>query len=277
MRNLLIPLVILVWIILGWKMCNDYTACCGEEIAVVAETPPPVLVTDTDQADETPKSCPEMVCFDKSDCNPIFSDSWVSYRDSIVNAIGTNQKLVITGYSNPSETNNSTFENLGLCRADTIRRALLPYLESKATEIAGQLRVGQGSSIEGYSGERISFKIISEGADVNSSTLIYFPFNSTDKLADSSVETYLKQVAVQVKSSGQRVRLTGHTDSLGNDAYNMNLGRQRANIIKNYLMEQGVPSSQIIAQSKGESQPIVSNATEQGRAKNRRTELQIIN
>jgi len=80
-----------------------------------------------------------------------------------------------------------------------------------------------------------------------------------------------------VKSSGQKVRLTGHTDSLGNDAYNMNLGRQRANIIKNYLMEQGVPSSQIIAQSRGESQPIASNATEQGRAKNRRTELQIIN
>ncbi|MCL4165843.1 UNVERIFIED_CONTAM: hypothetical protein GTU68_047178, partial [Idotea baltica] len=90
------------------------------------------------------------------------------------------------------------------------------------------------------------------------------------------VENYLDDVADRVKKSGERVRLTGHTDSFGDDASNQRLGQNRADIIKRYLVSKGVASSKILTASKGESSPLTTNATKAGRAENRRTELQII-
>ena len=116
-------------------------------------------------------------------------------------------------------------------------------------------------------------KSIKETAD---GTQIFFPYNSTNKLNDGVIEKYLNDVATRLKSSGERVRLTGHTDALGSDASNMVLGQWRADVVQDYLMKKGVSASKIIAQSKGESNPIATNKTDDGRAKNRRTELQII-
>ena len=83
-------------------------------------------------------------------------------------------------------------------------------------------------------------------------------------------------MAARVKSSGERVRLTGHTDGRGRESYNMALGRNRARIVRDYLIGQGVSSSKIIIDSKGEMQPMATNDSDAGRAKNRRTELEII-
>ncbi len=261
----------LLWLFLGWKACNDYNECCGK--GIVVEPKETAIIAPVVKKSTIP--CTGIICFEKNGCNPLFCDGWVSLRDSISNTLGSEQKLLITGYSTPSESYNGEYKNLGLCRADKVRKAIEAFFGDIQVEIAGQLRVGGAASITS-SCDRISFRTIGASAKVNSSTLIYFPFNSTKKLADSSVETYLQQVATQVKKSKQRVRLTGHTDSNGEDAYNVDLGRKRANIIKNYLVAQGVSSSMIITSSKGESQPVANNNSEQGRAKNRRTELEII-
>ena len=78
------------------------------------------------------------------------------------------------------------------------------------------------------------------------------------------------------KRTGKRVKLIGHTDDVGNTAANMDLGKRRANMIKDYLISEGVAASKIVADSQGESHPFASNNTLEGRGKNRRTELQII-
>ncbi len=70
--------------------------------------------------------------------------------------------------------------------------------------------------------------------------------------------------------------LTGHTDNTGTTAANMNLSRERALSVKNYLVGKGVAKTRIEAQGMGESKPIASNDTEEGRQKNRRTEISII-
>ena len=72
------------------------------------------------------------------------------------------------------------------------------------------------------------------------------------------------------------MRLTGHTDNIGSDASNKVLGQRRADIIKNYLIQKGVDASKIQTSSQGESAPVATNDTENGRAQNRRVELQII-
>ena len=73
--------------------------------------------------------------------------------------------------------------------------------------------------------------------------------------------------------SGMVVRIVGHTDSTGTDAINNPLSLQRAESVKNYLNDRGVPASRIETVGRGSREPIASNATAAGQAKNRRVEI----
>ena len=68
----------------------------------------------------------------------------------------------------------------------------------------------------------------------------------------------------------------GNTDSVGSDAYNMALGQRRAQSVKAYLISKGVDGSRIYTESKGKSNPVASNATPEGRSKNRRTDIEVV-
>jgi OOP family OmpA-OmpF porin len=74
------------------------------------------------------------------------------------------------------------------------------------------------------------------------------------------------------------VELAGHTDSIGTDAYNQSLSERRAQIVYDYLTSHGIDASRITSTvGYGESQPIATNDTKEGRAQNRRTELKVNN
>jgi len=72
------------------------------------------------------------------------------------------------------------------------------------------------------------------------------------------------------------VGVNGFTDSSGSSAYNQDLSRRRAISVSNYLVGQGVNFRRLVAQGFGERSPVASNATEQGRASNRRVEIHIV-
>jgi OOP family OmpA-OmpF porin len=87
----------------------------------------------------------------------------------------------------------------------------------------------------------------------------------------------LDQVAAQVNTINLETLIaTGHTDSIGTEQYNMGLSQRRANSVKNYLVGKGIPADRIYVEGKGESNPIASNATREGRAQNRRVEIEIV-
>jgi OmpA-OmpF porin, OOP family len=67
---------------------------------------------------------------------------------------------------------------------------------------------------------------------------------------------------------------TGHTDSVGSDAYNQRLSERRAAAVKEYLVSKGIPASKITTIGKGESQPVATNKTAEGRQKNRRVDIE---
>jgi OOP family OmpA-OmpF porin len=67
---------------------------------------------------------------------------------------------------------------------------------------------------------------------------------------------------------------TGHTDSVGTDAYNQKLSERRANSVKEYMVSKGVPAAKITTLGKGETQPVATNKTKEGRAKNRRVDIE---
>ena len=71
----------------------------------------------------------------------------------------------------------------------------------------------------------------------------------------------------------QKVVIEGHTDSNGDDAFNLTLSQQRADSVRTYLVSRGVKAERITATGKGETQPLASNATPEGRANNRRVEI----
>jgi OOP family OmpA-OmpF porin len=66
----------------------------------------------------------------------------------------------------------------------------------------------------------------------------------------------------------------GHTDSIGTEVYNQKLSERRANAVKAYLVSKGVPDSKITTLGKGETQPVATNKTKEGRAKNRRVDVE---
>jgi len=68
----------------------------------------------------------------------------------------------------------------------------------------------------------------------------------------------------------------GHTDSIGTDEYNQKLSVRRAESVKAYLVSKGVEPNRIYTEGKGEKQPVATNKTAEGRAKNRRTEIEVI-
>jgi len=68
----------------------------------------------------------------------------------------------------------------------------------------------------------------------------------------------------------------GHTDSVGTDAYNQKLSVRRAESIKTYLVGKGLEANRVYTEGKGEKQPVASNKTAEGRAKNRRVEIEVV-
>ncbi|MDA9563939.1 OmpA family protein [Flavobacteriales bacterium] len=100
-------------------------------------------------------------------------------------------------------------------------------------------------------------------------------------------ESYLNDVEI-IYSTYKRheeayIEIDGHTDSKGSDIYNMSLSKRRADAVAEYLIKKGVPKSHISTSGKGETQPIAPNTkpdgtdNPEGRAKNRRTEVKIVN
>ena len=68
----------------------------------------------------------------------------------------------------------------------------------------------------------------------------------------------------------------GHTDSIGSDAYNQKLSVRRAESVKAYLVSKGIEGNRVYTEGKGEKQPVADNKTKEGRAKNRRVEVEVV-
>ncbi|WP_374166322.1 OmpA family protein [Arcticibacter sp. MXS-1] len=101
---------------------------------------------------------------------------------------------------------------------------------------------------------------------------IQFEFDSS-VLRTSSYPTLDKVSSDLRANSSSSLTLEGHASAEGTEAYNMNLSRDRANSVKTYLVNSGVDANRITVKGYGESRPIASNSTEEGRVQNRRVEI----
>lgn len=124
------------------------------------------------------------------------------------------------------------------------------------------------------------YAFITLGIDISDKRIclfnINFDFNSYKLRPESKQPLY--DVAMMMKAYPEmRIKVYGHTDSLGTENYNNVLSLQRANAVIKYLKSQGIDSSRMEPEGLGKKYPIDSNQTPQGRFKNRRVEIEVMN
>ncbi|GAA4518437.1 hypothetical protein GCM10023173_20300 [Sphingobacterium thermophilum] len=113
-----------------------------------------------------------------------------------------------------------------------------------------------------------------EGIKFSLSSDVLFPTNSSYLTQEAKAE--LDKLIKILKKDNKKIRVDGHTDSTGEEKYNIWLSEKRAASVKKYLEDGGVSASRITTKGYGPNKPIADNKTPEGRQKNRRVEVVIL-
>jgi outer membrane protein OmpA-like peptidoglycan-associated protein len=113
--------------------------------------------------------------------------------------------------------------------------------------------------------------------EIGKSIVLKNIFFDLDKatLRDASKAELERLIKLLKKHGSIEIEISGHTDSQGSKAYNQDLSQRRAESVVNYLVEHGISKSRLSAKGYGETKPIATNETKEGRQKNRRTEFKV--
>lgn len=131
---------------------------------------------------------------------------------------------------------------------------------------------------DGLSNKQLSKKIYLQPIEVGAIVRlnhIYFDFDKTT-LQEVSFHELDKVVEFLSSNANVEIEIAGHTDSKGADDYNEQLSQGRAQAVVDYLISQGINIDRLIAKGYGETKPVASNDTDEGRAENRRVEFTIL-
>ena len=175
---------------------------------------------------------------------------------------------------------------LGVATPDPITgiyKVVLPYGKNYGitTKINGYVGTSQNidlSKITGkyleIEGKDMTVKPVEVGVKVEMNN-IFFEFGKAELKSESYPE--LNRIATFFKSNTKIVsEISGHTDNVGTDEINNKLSQERADVVRNYLLTQGVPAERLTAKGYGKNKPKVANDTPENQAINRRVEFEIL-
>jgi len=198
----------------------------------------------------------------------------------------------ITGHYTGSENNKTAFPNLGLARANAIKNYFVSTgMSSKAINTFGKLDDDLVADANSVFNGPVSYNIGTIDANDTSAAdnlkalrdeikanplVLYFDSGAASiNLTGEQREKVAKMVRYVDKADNASIQTIGHTDNTGSRTTNVRLGKNRAEFAKAYLVKNGIASSKINTSSKGPDQPIADNATDEGKAKNRRVVITI--
>ncbi|MEO1011474.1 MAG: OmpA family protein [Bacteroidota bacterium] len=190
----------------------------------------------------------------------------------------------ITGYYRGDEENNTAYPNLGLARANAVKNHLVQNgIPSAQINTIGKLMDDMVPKDGIYLGP-VAYHIHGKSATADDELKALYEKIKADPLvlyfdtAESAItlSAAQRQKFADIsryldKMPDASAQIVGHTDNTGDSNTNMSLGQKRADFAKAYLMRNGISETKINAVSRGSKDPIASNATEEGKAKNRRT------
>lgn len=291
---ILLALTIILGTFLYYKLC---CCCCNQEKDVEKiSTENQNFVNQSFMIEDSTfkYNCMDNFKFLNNTSNVLLpiSDSLSIGLDNIKNYFNANagKNLKITGYAKESEKNESMYPNLGFARAISLKNLLISKgFDASRFEVDGIVEKDWNTSGDTLVGPNL-FKIFNTNSvetkqedwgalktSLNANPLVlYFQTGQTN--VNLTVEEREKVAAITKyldNVSGSTLQVEGHTDNVGDRAINVNLGLKRANFIKDYLVKNGIDASKIITTSKGPDEPISSNDTAEGKAKNRRSIITI--
>ena len=195
------------------------------------------------------------------------------------------KNLKITGFYLPSEKDapSGIFENIGLARADAIRNLLMKAgIAQDRISLSSQMLEGTQMA------ETLRFDVIAAPKagtkELKQEAFTFFNMSFSDANFDYNSDEfnpgrqfglYADSLVTYTKANPKAaITLTGHTDNRGEDQYNNDLGKKRAEAVKAYLVGKGVKAT-ISTATKGETEPVAPNDTEENMRKNRRVNVRI--
>ncbi len=268
----------LLYALLAWNFCLDGCCAFGDQANSAA------IVSDADAADATAETATRRypVDFQWSNAVPNTNEGFETLQQTITSGMTTDNILDITGYYYEEEFTPEGFDNMGFARAEQVRSLLgldIPEdrisMHARLLSETDEVRTGyfEGFEYEWIEPEATAAETVEE---LNDRIIIRFPFGSIEKEYSPEVDEYLDRLATRVQQTRERIRLTGHTDNVGQPQSNTELGQARADQIKRILVDKGIEAGLISTDTKGETQPVASNNTEEGRYENRRVEVRLI-
>ncbi len=243
--------LLLAWLSWGWYKSN--IACCEKEEIITAQYGP--------------------LIFDCASNEPITNDLWVEKKSEIVALKTPNKKLLIVG-----PYFNGEAESLGIERAKKVAALFQPEVSLDQIEIDAR-KAGDCEETKKNLMHESRFKWVTRSSEIMEhldKTVVFYHYDSDHEVKKANIDAYFAELAQFLKDSKDNIIITGHTDSDGTDEYNLELGLKRANEFKSHLTELGVDESQIQVDSKGKSSPMADNTSPDGKRKNRRVEIKII-
>ncbi|MDX1476378.1 MAG: OmpA family protein [Saprospiraceae bacterium] len=269
MRFILYSIFLVFWLVMWWwtYTCHIKTSCCPEGL-----TPDPIGLIEVDREDPRP------VVFRWSDAKPVATPAFDGLKDSLAAVLEQGQMLEITGFYYRDETPPDDDRDLGQARAEAVRDILGEVIAPERVVVRSEVAALSGDVRDRFfSAVRYRTLINNEHVqEIDDRALIYFPFNSTKPEFSQEIHAYLDAVAGRLAQTNERVILTGHTDDEGSNNSNYYLGHWRASAVRDALVQKGVEAARITVESKGELEPLAGNNTREGRERNRRVELRLI-
>lgn len=292
-----VGVTIILGMILNWWFCCNISPGVQENVVSKEPLPAltnPLLINDTEGG----------FIYNSNDnfnfkisgfslLEPI-SKSVESGVDSLKGYLEANpsKQVDITGFYKNTEKNTSAYPDLGIARAISVKNYFVSKgIPAKQINTKGALKDSLTVNDSIYAGplllnivtvkEDASFddaEILNAlGEKIKEDPLVLY-FGSGESSLDLTVEQREKIATISQyldKAEGASCIVTGHTDNTGRKTTNMKLGMDRAKKMKEYLIQNGISADKIKVASKGPNVPLASNKTEEGRSKNRRTEVTI--
>lgn len=305
-------ILLVLWMIgsTWWHVCKIKQLCANDvqpNATLPAVDKPTLIIAD---GDRFRLDMPGNFSFARSGANANINGLGGSLDSLIAYLKTTGRSLEIRGYYGSTENNTTSFINLGVARAEGIKRYMVQQgvpeallttkgvLQDELTfnasgdSLYGGLNFAFGDSALAVTDtttlapvaeaapatETVASGITEEGLAANEKFTsvfepidLYFPLSEANYIKTPDTKTFFEEATKYLtEHKDKRLVLTGHTDNSGPDDVNLRLSRDRANQVKSKLRQSGIPSGQIVVDAKGETQPKASNETREGRKANRR-------
>lgn len=291
----LLWLLVLLYFVLAlwWYSCSNCSTCGNAAIKSTDTT----NITNSSTSNTVPifnitdgnwnVTSGNHLRFGKSGSVPVLNADITRSLDSLVAYSKANpgKTINVTGFYASTETNNTSFENLGLARADAMKKWLIDKgipanVITTSSRLSDTLVFNPTDTLVG--GIAIEMANSAQPTVPASTETLFEPrtvyFNTAKNTLsiDNNLSSYLKQANEYLAThTDKKLLVTGHTDNKGDNEKNIALSKRRADFVKAQLVKYGIAAERILTEGKGPAEPVADNNTDEGRAKNRRATIQL--